>query len=428
MMHKILPLAFLLVACGPFGERNDPAATQAETDAHEDQTEEAAGSHAEEEHPAGPGQEARSIHVEPDMVEEWGLEVGPPERTDIRAEIELPGVLTINENRTSRISSLVEGQIASLAVDLGTRVRAGQALASLNAPEFTRAQAAFLRAFAQAKLGQKDYERSIILRDKKAIEEREFLQRKSLVEQQMAELRSAEVILHSFGLDESRLRAMTAGLDAEAAMEDHSAVEALLPIRTPTSGVVIQRDAILGDHISPDRILFTVSDLSVLWARLDAYEQQVPFLDPNAEVIIKSQLIPDRTFPGVITFIADQVDPELRTVRVRVEVPNKDGLLKPNMYVQGFLRATSKGQDRFILPVEAVQFHEEHHAVFVRLPPEPGEGHVVFEVRKVEVVETLSDGIIVLGGLSGSDQVVKVGAFTLKAELTKGAGGHGHAH
>lgn len=409
MTTKLLPLFLLLLACGPAASDGEPAQA----------------GEGSEEHEAG---EAESVHVEADHVAEWGLEVGPPGRTAVRAELELPGILTINENRTARIASLVEGQLAERMVDLGNRVSAGQTLAALNAPEFTRAQADFLRAYAQAELSRKDYERAMVLRDQRAMEEREFLRRESLFEQQLAELRSAEVILHSLGVDEARLRAMTAGLEVGTPSENHTAVEALLPIRTPIGGVIIQRDLILGDHIEPGRTLFTVSDLSVLWARLDAYEQQIGQLDPQAEVVIRTPLLPNRDFPGTITFISDQVDPELRTVRVRVEVPNPHGELRPNMYVQGFLRVTSEGEERFILPADAVQLHEGHQVVFVQLPPEPGEDHVVFEVREVETGETFTEGIIILEGLDGSEQVVTVGAFTLKAEMTKGAGGHDHVH
>ena len=408
MMRKLLPVFFLFLACGPGapdGENSGDDATAV----------------AEEEHD-------ESVHVEPEHLEEWGLEIGLPERTRVSAEIELPGVLTTNDNRTARIAPLVEGQLAELSVDLGSRVVAGQTLATLNAPEFTRAQTEFLRAFAQAELSRKDYERAIVLREEKAIEEREFLRRQSLVEQQLAELRSAEVFLHSLGVDEERLRKMTAGLSVAAPPEDHTAVEQLLAVRTPISGVVIQRDGVLGDRIEPGRTLFTVSDLSTLWARLDAYEQQVGFLSPEAEVVVRSPLFPDQSFPGKITYIAEQMDPELRTVRVRVEVPNSSGALKPNMYVQGFLRVTGEGPGRIILPTDAVQLHEGHHVVFVQLPPEPGEAHLVFQATEVEIGETFSNGVLILDGLDGTEQVVKVGAFTLKAELTKGAGGHDHVH
>jgi cobalt-zinc-cadmium efflux system membrane fusion protein len=447
-MHKILPLAFFLLACGPGGPATeadddhageepaaaaddghdhaqaDPAAGQAENEGGLSESE---SPEAESGDPEAEAEE-ESLHVEPENVEAWGIEVGRPDHTHVLGELQLPGVLTTNDNRTSRIGSLVEGQIADLKVDLGTQVRAGQTLATLNAPEFTRAQTEFLRAFAQAKLSQQDYERAILLRDENAIEEREFLRRESLVEQHMAELRSAEVILHAFGMEEDQLRAMSNSVTAEAPLEDHTAVQALLPIRTPIGGVVIQRDAVLGDHTDPERTLFTVSDLSVLWARLDAYENQIPLLTREAEVVIRTSLYPDRTFPGEVTVVADQVDPELRTIRVRAEVPNPDGLLRPNMYVQGFLKVTSPDEEHFILPVDAVQIHEGHHMVFIKLPPEPGEDHLVFEVRDVEIGETLTDGIIILSGLDGSEDVVRVGAFTLKAEMTKGAGGHNHVH
>jgi cobalt-zinc-cadmium efflux system membrane fusion protein len=368
------------------------------------------------------------VHVEPEAAEAWGLEVASPGRTTISAEIELPGVLTMNGNRTAEIAPLVAGQVAERMVDLGSRVVPGQVLVRLNAPEFTRAQTAFLRAHAQAELSQKDYERAVVLRDESAIEEREFLRRQSLFEQQVAELRSAEVILHSFGVDQERIQAITEGLDVNASVGDHSAVEPLLAIRSPIGGVVIQRNVILGDHVEPGDALFTVSDLSLLWAQLDAYEPQLPGLSPDAEVVIRTSAFPGRDFSGRVSVISDQVDAELRTILVRVEVSNPEGLLRPNMYVQGFVRARSPDQERIILPEDAVQLLEGRHVVFVALPPEPGEDHLLFQEREVVPGETLTEGRIILEGLDGTEQVVVKGAFTLKAEMTKGVGGHEHVH
>ncbi len=376
----------------------------------------------------GAGADAHVIHVEAEEAEAWGLRVGPVGRTDITAEMELPGVLTTNGNRTAQIASLVAGQVAERMVDLGSRVAEGQLLVALNAPEFTRAQTAFLQAYAQSELSRKDFERAVVLRNQRAIEEREFLRRRSLFEQQLAELRAAEVILHALGVGDERLRAMTAGLDLTLPLEDHTPVEALLPIRSPISGVVIQRDVILGEHVESGHPLFTVSDLSVLWAQLDAYEEQLPGLRPHADVALRTPVFPGKDFPGRVSVIADQVDPDLRTVPVRVEVPNPDGLLRPNMYVQGFLRARSPEQERLILPEDAVQLLEGRPVVFVALPPEPGEDHLRFEERVVIPGETLSEGQIILEGLDGTEAVVIEGAFTLKAEMTRGAGGHDHAH
>ncbi len=407
-LKQVSPLLILLVACSPGSAGN--------TEAAHDEAASEAEAHAD------------VVHVEPENVQRWGLEVGQVEHTHVAAEVELPGVLTTNENRTARIGPLVAGQIAELRVDLGDRVRAGQTLVLLNAPEFTRAQTEFLQAFAQAELSRKDFERATVLRERQAIEEREFVRRQSIFEQDLAKLRSTEVILHSLGVDEDRVRSMAGGVDASVPVEDHTAVEALLPVQSPINGVVLTRDAILGDQVDPGQALFTVADLSSLWGQLDAYEHQLPYLDPSAEVVVRTPQLPDTVFPARITFISDQVDPELRTVRVRVEVPNSDGLLKPNMYVSGFLRVVDEDTDRFVVPAGAVQLLEGRHVVFVEAPPEDGEDHLVFEAVDVEPGETLTVGQVILGGLDGSERIVRKGAFTLKSELTKGAGGHEHVH
>jgi len=401
---SLLPWILLIGACGPGGADSeaDAVATE-EEDTHE-------------------------LHLHPDEVEAWGIEFGPVGRTAVTAEFALPGALTVNENRTARISPLVSGQISRLLVDLGSRVAVGGILVEMNSPEFTQAQTQLVQAFAQAELSRKDFERARTLREQQAIEEREFLRRQALYEQHLAERRSAEVFLHSLGVDEDRMRELEAAVDVTVPAENHQAVDHPLAIRSPLAGVVMERSAILGDHVEPDHTLFMVSDLSTLWARLDAYEHQIPFLDSSAELVIQTPLLPQMDFPGRITFIADQVDEELRTVRVRAEVPNPDGLLKPNMYVQGLLRVRSEGEERFVVPADAVQLLEGHHVVFVLLPEVPGESHWVIQAVDVEPGATLSVGRVIESGLDGTEEVVIVGAFDLKAELTKGAGGHGHVH
>ena len=81
-----------------------------------------------------------------------------------------------------------------------------------------------------------------------------------------------------------------------------------------------------------------------------------------------------------------------------------------------------------VVPTDAVQLLEGHHVVFVLMPEEPGESHIVIRAVEVEPGETLSVGRIIDSGLDGSEVIVVEGAFNLKAELTKGAGGHGHVH
>lgn len=400
----VVLLAFLLGACSPGGVTEDLATPDAED---------------EDDH---------ALHLDPQQVQDWGIEFGSVGTTSVSAELVLPGALTVNENRTAKVAPLVAGQISSIQVDLGSRVSAGQTLVTLNSPEFTRAQTQFLQAFAQAEMSRKDFERAQILLESRAIEEREFLRRQAAYEQHLADRRAAEVFLHSLGIGEERTRELEAALDVSLPPEDHQAVDPPLSVRTPVSGVVVERDAVLGDHVESGRVLFTVSDLSSLWARLDAYEEQMAYLQNQAEVLIRSTLFPGRDFPGRVTFVSDQVDEELRTVRVRAEIPNPDGLLKPNMFVQGLIRIQGEGEPRMVVPADAVQLLEGHNVVFVSEPPEPGEDHIVIRAVDVEPGETLSVGRIIQSGLTGDETLVVAGAFSIKAELTKGAGGDGHVH
>jgi cobalt-zinc-cadmium efflux system membrane fusion protein len=373
------------------------------------------------------GEVEDELHLEPEQLQNWEVQMGPVATTRIAAELTLPGALTLNENRTAKIGPLVAGQISEIRADLGNRVRVGQALATMNSPEFTQAQTEFIQAFTRAELSRKDFERAQVLLESRAIEEREFLRRQATYEQYLAERRAAEVVLHTLGVDEDRVRELEQAVDLSVPAPDHAAVDPPLTLRTPIDGVVIERHAILGDHAEAGQTLFAVSDLTSLWARLDAYEDQVAALTRDARLAIRTPLFPARDFPGEIDYVGDQVDERLRTVQVRAVIPNVDGLLKPNMYVQGFLRI-SGDEERLLVPADAVQLLEGRHVVFVVIPGEAGEDHTVIQARDVTPGETLSVGRIIQDGLDGSETIVLQGAFNLKAELTKGAGGHAHAH
>ena len=213
-VYRFVLLTFLLGACSPGGSGEDAAS------------------------PGAAGQEPENeLHLESQQIQDWGIQIGPIGRTSISAELTLPGALSVNENRTAKVAPLVAGQISSLRVDLGSRVAAGQTLITLNSPEFTQAKTQFLQAFAQAELSRKDFERAQILRESRAIEEREFLRRQAVYEQHLADRRATEVFLHSLGIGEDPMRELEAAVDVSLPPEDHRAVDPPLAIRTPISGL-----------------------------------------------------------------------------------------------------------------------------------------------------------------------------------------------
>jgi len=143
----------------------------------------------------------------------------------------------------------------------------------------------------------------------------------------------------------------------------------------------------------------------------------------KCQVSIQTSLYPGRSFPAHITYVSNLLDEKLRTMKVRVEVENPEGLLKPNMYVQGVLESPiNDGEKVLAVPEEAVQILDGEKVVFVR---EAGD---VFAVRHVQIGDKVGDHRIILSGLTEHEDVVLMGAFTLKTEISKGTFGHSHIH
>jgi RND family efflux transporter MFP subunit len=190
-------------------------------------------------------------------------------------------------------------------------------------------------------------------------------------------------------------------------------VDPALTIRAPVDGRVITRDVVAGEHVHPDKLLFTVSDLSTIWALLDAREKDLPGLTAGGRVAITSEVYGGRRFEGRLTRIGDVVDEKLRTIKIRVDLPNPGLLLKPNMFVQGALESRGGTHEVLGVPEDAVQTIQGEPAVFVL---GPGGG---FSVRPVVVGERIGKKRAITGGLDGREVVVVAGAFNLKAELLK---------
>ena len=383
-------------------------------------------------HEAATHGDDHALHVGPDQAAAWGIETGIVAGSDIASRVSVPGVLGLNENRTAHISSYVTGKVVGLSVDLGSYVAEGEVLLTINSPEFASAQAKYLDAHARCKLAGRDYERGLELWESRSIEERELLLHEADLEQCLADLAAAESILHSYGIDRDRMDALTRRREDQSRLGGDSGpvADANLPIYSPIEGRVIYRDVVVGEHVDPTRTLFTVSQLGTLWAQLDVYETDLPFVRTDSDVIIESSLHPAIDFPGRIVYMSDVVDETLRTVKARVEVTNVDGLLKPNMFVQGAVQNRDVSGSVVAIPDEAIVLLHGEQTIFLLAPPEEGGDHLEFLVRHIQTGALIGDSRIVTSGLAGGETIVLKGAFALKSELEKGSGGghEGHIH
>ena len=364
--------------------------------------------------PPGAPEAPAGVQVSPDLQRKWGITVGLPERSTAEAAITLPGVLRLNEQHTVQVTSLLEGQVVSLGAELGAVVTKGRVLATIHAPALAQARTSFLQAATRADLAMREYERGRTLLQQEAIDQKELLRRKSDADTATTEFGVAESHLHSFGLDQNAVDALLrrAREPGEGNRHDELA-DPYLAITAPIAGRVIERNVIVGQHVDPDRVLFTVSDLSTLWAVLDAREGDLPYLAQGKPVRIRTTVYPARVWEGRIIHVGDIVDEASRTVKVRVATPNDGLLLKPNMFIHGEMADTVTARAVLTVPADAVQSVNGEAVVFVRTMLDR------FVARPVEAGDRTGDRRVIVRGLEGTEFVALAGAFNLKAELLK---------
>lgn len=387
--------------------------SQAATEVHE---------HASEEQSAEEHQH-KTLKLSQEKQKEWGIEVGSPKKQTAHSQIEVPGTLKLNQNKTAHISSFVPGQIESISSDLGDQIKKGQPLLVVNSPQFAQTQADFLEIRAKMIFSQQEYERAEMLYKEKAIEEKEYLKRKAEYEKLSTQFGALGSELHSYGISHEQIDQLIEKCESLREKEYKCEIaEPFLPILSPISGTVIFRDAVKGEHIEPEKILFTISDLTTLWAELDAYEKDIPYVQKQNQVFIRSSLYPEKTFPAKITYISDVIDAKLRTIQIRTEFKNTEKLMKPNMYITGLIQSQNIQQEVLTVPEEAVQNMNGEKIVFVLNPEQE------FEVRHVKLGDKMGDLRAITQGLNENDRIVLKGAFTLKSELNKAEFGHQHGH
>lgn len=220
---------------------------------------------------------------------------------------------------------------------------------------------------------------------------------------------AAERRLHVLGLTNEHVAAV--GKESDEAISR-------LDLRSPATGRIIERAVVIGETAEADDELFMVADLSTMWLIVDAGERELVLLKVGQPVLFTVDGMPGRSFEGRLTWISPQVDERTRTVHMRAELPNPDGLLRARMF--GTARIILHDNSQVVtVPSAAAQTDGCCQIVFVR------ESETVFQPRKV-ALGTRSNGYVeVLQGLSAGEVVASEGAFLMKTEILKGNIGAG---
>jgi len=318
--------------------------------------------------------------------------------------LELPGRVAWDESRTSRVLAPVAGRILSLQVQPGQTVQAGQVLARLSAPEYGQAQADAARAAADTHQAAQALARATELLAAGAIAQRD--------------LEAAQADAQRAQAEQARAQARLAGYGGGTAVDQR------FDLRSPTRGVVVERNANVGQEFRPDQAgpgvpaLYTVTDPTRVWLWFDVPESEAARVRLGQTLDVHCEAWADGPHSARIEQVADALDPQTRSLRVRVSLANADRALKGEMYLRGVLHLPSASAQPAIAADAAVLIRGQHY-VFVQ----QAEGR--FERRAVRVVEAGPGRLQVLQGLTTGERVVTQGALLLQqvvAAANTGAG------
>ena len=189
-------------------------------------------------------------------------------------------------------------------------------------------------------------------------------------------------------------------------------------LRSPVSGSVIERTAVVGQMLDPATPAFRIGDLSWLWLMVHAFERDAVRIHKGITARVAFSAVPGQVFHGTVTVVGSHVESESRTVPVRIDVRNRGGILRPGMSATATLPVGSTGAPLLSVPVAAVQRVRNEWCVF--LPQDAGR----FEIRRIGRGRDLAGEVEVLSGLQAGELIVVDGAFLLKAQAEKGQAGH----
>lgn len=229
------------------------------------------------------------------------VETAVAERKFVSAEIRMVGKVAYDETGVKYITAWVPGRIDRLFADYtGMTVKKGDHMVELYSPDLLSAQAELLQAVKSG----------------------------SSSNYAAATLEAARKKLELLGLNQEQIKQ----IEKSSEPVEH------ITINAPTGGVVIHKNATEGMYVETGTQIYTIADLSQLWVKLDAYESDVKMIRYGQQVEFTTEAYPGETFAGSIIFIDPALDPETRTVKVRVNVANPDNKLKPEMFVRAVVR------------------------------------------------------------------------------------------
>lgn len=364
--------------------------------------------HEEDRHDEG--EHGKAVKLDAEDMAEFGIEVKEASSGRISIIRELPGEIVPNADKLAHIAPRITGMVAEVRKNLGDSVKAGEVLAVIDSKEFADIKAAYLAAHKRVEIAKTKMQREEMLWKKQISPELDYLDAKKALDESHIELDSAKQKLHAMGLSNAEL----VKLPTQTGMGYSK-----YALRAPFSGTVIEKNITRGAFLKEDAAAFVIADLSNVWVNIGVYQKDMPYVKTGQTVTVSTgQKILESK--AKIIYVSSTSGEQTRTAMARIVLPNKDGQLRPGLFVTAKL-VIDEADAPIMIPKTAVVTEGEKTEIFI----ETNEG---FRLQTVTLGRTDDLYAEVTAGLDLRQRYVAKGSFTLKAQLSKGAFGDGHGH
>lgn len=326
------------------------------------------------------------------------VKIGEPRMTSVSGTLRVAGRVEADETRLARVSSPVTGRITELNVVEGQTVRRGELIAVIRSTDLADSQFNYLKSYSQQQLIQSAVGRAKRLLDAGVIGEAELQRREAELAQASAELSAARDQLRVLGMSD----------EAVAKLQSTRTVNAVSQVLASIDGTVMERPVTLGQVVNAAETVSVLADLSSVWLVADVPEQTAGTLSAGKALEAEIAALPGELIRGNLTFVSAIVNPQTRTVRARMNMPNKGGRLKPAMLATMTLQDLAETQ--LVIPGTAVVREGNEEYVFVQVSDR------TFLLRKVTLGAQYGSVRVVTDGLREGEKIILDGAFHLNNE------------
>jgi len=349
--------------------------------------------------------ESQTVSVSMASIKETGIESVETAYTSINGYLSAPARIIPNPDEEAIVGSLVKGRVKKVFFNPGNFVKQGQSLLELEGLEIGEIKSCYRKAKAQLDYTESVYKRQKSLNEQNVSSAKLLTESKAEYDKALAEFKAEDEKIHSIGLSDEEC------LDNSS---NHSS--GIVAIKAPISGIISERNVIIGQLVDENATAFKIMNISQLWVEAQVYEKDIPAVSGVSECSFISPVFPNAAFGGKIFFVSQIVDEKTRTIILKASVANSSGKLKPQMF--GELKIpVNKNSKAIVVPAEAVINDNGKYYVFVQT------GDSTFEKRDVKIGIKDDKFLEISEGVKEKEKIVVKGAFYLKSELLKSSFG-----